>query len=178
MFAKRSLVGVMTFLVAAGVGGAGTAATKKKPLVDRKPPTIRITSPDDQIVLSTRTKDVSSNLSGQVPFGGTLISGVANDTLSGVKAVTVSFKACRATDYNNPGPATCGTGASPGLEQQNHPCANGCGSDVQLTCDKTRRNCTWGVYAPIYPGVYIVNAAGTDKMNNRGRAAPVNILIV
>lgn len=184
MLSQRMLAGVSLLLIL-GMSGEGFAAVKKKKKpVDKTPPVIKITTQDLTTVYSSNSRELSSGFGRDVPaYDVMVLSGTATDNMSGVSSVLITYKACKITDYrvifgggNN---ATCGAGASPGLEQQASPCATGCGAVALVTCvNKLRKSCTWESPPPLYPGIYMMSAVGLDLKKNVGRAKPITILVV
>lgn len=163
---KRVAVRTTLLLTVAALVAAPAGAARGR---DRTPPTVRIATEDDAILLSAT--DV---LEGSVSDKGR------------VRNVRVSYVACRLGDYGGEG-VVCGNGFGPRAaggwwdSPNSYACthAGGC-EDVPAaltTCNKARTLCRWRAPLPAYPGVYAAVVDAFDRAGNEGGDV-VGILVI
>lgn len=139
---------------------AVAAPASAAPVRDRRPPTVRFTTTDDDVIVAA---PVDADL--------TRVRGTTADRYGrGVKMVSVVFCA-NARRYPAGGWSCGGTGVSLASPMTRR--------TADVTCsDSSRRICRWSVSAPTIPGNYLVIATATDRAGNRRTVGPIFITVV
>jgi hypothetical protein len=137
---------------------------------DRKPPEVRVTTPDGATRVSAPGPAHQAFLSVGtvvvVNVGAMSVAGTASDLSSGVERVTVVY--CPGSRSN--GGWTC---------QSSLVATAPTSRAATLSCtNAARRQCTWKAAPPDLPGRYLVFAEARDLAGNRAGTGPVEILVV
>ena len=142
---------IVALVVAAVVLATAPAAAAG----DVRRPRVRFTTADGAALTATPA---------DAPPAG--VRGRAGDDVSGVRRVTVTY--CPGSKTSD-GSWTCTSNASVSTPTT---------VTAALSCNDTRRSCTWSAPLPRRPGRYLVFATATDRARRARSTGPIEVYVV
>lgn len=147
---RKTILTVLILVLALFAGSPSAAAVK-----DKERPTVGFTTGDGS-VLAAAPADA----------GLSAVKGWAKDDVSGIRRVTVSY--CPGSKASD-GSWTCGSTGALGFLTT---------TKAALTCNSTRRSCTWTAAVPQHPGTYLAFVKATDRTGRSRSAGPIQVYVV